>query len=148
MKTPESPLRPADGQLRFGWWSLFGWLAIGFALEILHGFKIGWYLDANQATRRLMFTLAHAHGTLLALVNIAAVLTARCVKGFEVSRGAARSLIGSAILLPVGFLLGGLIIHDGDPGLGVFLVPVGAVLLIYGVGRMARDLSIQAKRAG
>jgi len=27
--------------------------------------KIGWYLNVDQEMRRLMFTLAHAHGTLL-----------------------------------------------------------------------------------
>src|SRR6185369_15953865 len=90
---------------------------------------------------RLMFTLAHAHGTLLALVNIAAGLTARALKQFEFAPSASKSLLASSILLPFGFLFGGLVIHSGDPGLGILLVPVGAVFLLYGVGRMARDLS-------
>ena len=47
----------------------------------------------------------------------------------------------AAILLPAGFLLGGIVIHDADPGLGVWLVPVGALLLFYGVARVALDLS-------
>ena len=35
--------------LRFGWWSLLVFLSLGIALETLHGFKIGWYLDvANE----------------------------------------------------------------------------------------------------
>ncbi len=134
-------MNPSDRHLRFGWWSLFTFLTLGVVLETLHGFKIGWYLDVDVEMRRLMFTLAHAHGTLLALVNIAAGLTLRLVKGFELSSGASRSLIWGSILLPAGFLLGGLIIHDGDPGLGVVLVPVGALLLLYGVGSAARSLS-------
>ena len=59
----------ADRNLRFGWWSLLVFLCVGAVLEALHGFKIGWYVDVGNETRRLMFTLAHAHGTLLALVN-------------------------------------------------------------------------------
>ena len=62
----------ADRNLRFGWWALLFFLSLGAVLETLQGFKIGWYLDVGNETRRLMFTLAHAHGTLLALVNIAA----------------------------------------------------------------------------
>ena len=44
---------------------------LGVFLETLHGFKAGFYLDASSATRRLMWTLAHAHGTLLSLVHLA-----------------------------------------------------------------------------
>ena len=36
-----------------------------------------------------------------------------------------------------GFLLGGLVIHAGDPGKGILLVPVGAALLITAVGLSA-----------
>ncbi|MEI7550934.1 MAG: hypothetical protein WCL24_01315 [Verrucomicrobiota bacterium] len=134
------PLTPSDRHLRFGWWSLFASLALGIGLETLHGFKLGWYLNVDVEMRRLMFTLAHAHGALLALVNIAAGLTLRTVKGFTLTPQASRALIWGAGLLPVGFLLGGLVIHDGDPGLGVLLVPIGALALLYGVGSAARSL--------
>lgn len=134
-------MNSSDRHLRYGWWSLFGFLSLGLLLEVLHGFKIGWYLDANQEMRRLMFTLAHAHGTLLGLVNIAAGLTLRMVKGFEVSRALSLSLLWGSGLLPAGFFLGGIIIHDGDPGLGVLLVPLGALLLLYAVWGFARTLS-------
>ena len=130
-----------DRHLRFGWWSLLAYLALGIGLEILHGFKLGWYLDAGNEVRRLMFTLAHAHGTLLALVNMAAGLTARGRTDFALRPSASLSLLASSVLLPVGFFLGGVVIHGGDPGLGILLVPVGAGLLLYGVGRVARDLS-------
>lgn len=133
-------MNPSDRHLRYGWWSLFTFLALGVLLETLHGFKIGWYLNVDAEMRRLMFTLAHAHGTLLALVNIALGLTLRAVKGFELARGPSLSVVWGSGLLPAGFFLGGLIIHDGDPGLGVLLVPVGALLLLYGVYSTARAL--------
>jgi len=131
----------ANRNLCFGWWSLLVFLSLGGALETLHGFKIGWYADVGNETRRLMFTLAHAHGTLLALINIAAGLTARNVDRFELRSSVSFALIWAAILLPAGFFLGGIVIYDGDPGLGVWLVPVGAILLFYSVARIALDLS-------
>jgi hypothetical protein len=134
-------LKASDLQLRFGWWSLLAYLSLGIGLEILHGFKIGWYLDVGNETRRLMFTLAHAHGVLLALVNLAAGFTVRVVPGFELAPSASNSLLGAAVLLPGGFFLGGVAIHGGDPGLGIWIVPIGAILLLYGVGRVALDLS-------
>ena len=88
-------------------------------LEALHGFKIGWYVDVGNETRRLMFTLAHAHGTLLALVNIAAGLTARMVERFTLRPSVSFALIWAALLLPAGFFLGGIVIYDGD----IFFLP-------------------------
>jgi uncharacterized membrane protein len=138
---PQTTQKKADRNLRFGWWSLLIFLLFGGALETLHGFKIGWYLDVGNEMRRLMFTLAHAHGTLLALVNIAAGLTARSVARFDLRPSISSVLIWAAILLPVGFFLGGVVTYGGDPGLGVWLVPVGAILLFYSVARIALDLS-------
>jgi hypothetical protein len=131
----------ADRNLRFGWWSLLIFLSLGAVLETLHGFKIGWYVDVGNETRRLMFTLAHAHGTLLALVNIAAGLTVRMVELFTLRPSVSFALIWAAILLPGGFFLGGIVTYDGDPGLGVWLVPFGAALLFYSIARIALDLS-------
>ena len=130
-----------DRNLRFGWWSLLVFLSLGGVLETLHGFKIGWYVDVGNETRRLMFTLAHSHGTLLALVNIAAGLTVRILDRFALGSSVSFALIWAAILLPGGFFLGGIVIYDGDPGLGVWLVPVGAALLFYSITRIAIDLS-------
>jgi hypothetical protein len=52
-----------------------------------------------------------------------------------------RSLVGSLILLPMGFLLGGIFVHGGDPGLGVLLVPPGALLLFVAVLLAARGMA-------
>jgi hypothetical protein len=126
----------ATRHLRLGWWSLFGWLLLGLGLETMHGFKAGWYLDVGQETRRLMLTLAHAHGTLLGLVNIAAGVTLKA-RPFAPGR-ASGALLAGALLLPLGFLLGGLVTNDGDPGLGIVLVPVGGLLVAFGVFGFAR----------
>jgi len=145
MKRPSkhvaSMTEQTDRNLRFGWWSLLVFLSLGAVLETLQGFKLGWYLDVKNETRRLMFTLAHAHGTLLAVVNIAAGLTVRTVERFTLRSSVSFSLIWAAILLPAGFFLGGIVTYDGDPGLGVWLVPIGAALLFYSIARIALDLS-------
>ena len=63
--------RAVSFHLRVGWWSMLVFLTLGVVLEALHAFKAGFYLDVSQETRRLMWTLAHAHGTLFGLVHIA-----------------------------------------------------------------------------
>jgi membrane protein DedA with SNARE-associated domain len=50
-------------------------------------------------------------------------------------------LIWAGILFPVGFFLGGVVTYGGDPGLGIWLVPIAALLLVYSVVRIALDLS-------
>jgi hypothetical protein len=121
--------------LRFGWWTLLFFLTLGLGLEVLHGFKVGFYLNVSNETRRLMWTLAHAHGTLLALVNIGFALTVRLLPEWAArERGIASTCLrGATCLIPAGFFLGGTIIYSGDPGLGILLVPAGAILLIIAV---------------
>jgi len=126
--------------LRFGWWSLLVFLTLGIVLEALHGFKIGAYLNVSNSTRRLLWTLAHAHGTALALVHIAFGVTTSYLTGWA---GRARafasvSLIAASVFLPGGFFLGGLVIYAGDPGMGILLVPLGALFLFLAVFFCAR----------
>lgn len=141
---------PADRALacarrhrRFGWWSLFCFLALGFVLEGLHGFKIGWYLDVSNETRRLMFTLAHAHGALLALLNIVFALSLQTSP--EAERPSldlvSRTLLAGSLVLPGGFFLGGLYVHGGDPGIGALLAPLGGLLLLAAIALHARSES-------
>jgi hypothetical protein len=129
--------------LKVGWWSLLVFLTMGLVLESLHGFKVGAYLNISNETRRLMWTLAHAHGTLLALVQIAFAFTVRLMPGWpERARGlVSASFIAAGWLMPLGFFLGGLVIYSGDPGLGILLVPVGGLLLLVAVFATARALS-------
>ena len=121
--------------LHVGWWSLLAFLTLGFILESFHGFKVGFYLDVSSSTRRLMWTLAHAHGTLFSLLNVLFALSIRVMPDWsEASRTlASRCLLGALVLIPLGFFLGGIFIRGGDPGLGVLLVPPGALLLFVGV---------------
>ena len=130
--------------LRIGWWSLLCFLTLGIVLEGMHGLKIGWYLDVGNEARRLMWTLAHAHGVLLSLVHVVFAQTLSIVsttgRDSHPPRWASSCLMGASIALPGGFFLGGIYIYDGDPGLGVFLVPVGAALLFVSVLLIARRM--------
>lgn len=125
--------------VRFGWSQLFVFLLLGIALEAMHGFKTGWYLNAGEETRRLLLTLAHAHGVLLGLVNIAVGATLRSLPGMSPTRFRASSplLLTGSILMPSGFLLGGFVTYGGDPGMGVFLVAPGALVVALAVGLIA-----------
>ncbi len=126
---------------KWGWSMLFVFLTLGFFLEALHGFKAGFYLDASSEARRLMWTLAHAHGTLLSVVNLvfAAYLNSRADRLPVQMKLASRSLMGGSILLPAGFFFGGFFIYDGDPGLFIYVAPVGALLLMVAVFLIARS---------
>ena len=77
--------------LRVGWLALLVFLSLGIILESLHGFKVGLYLDVSNQTRRFMWTLAHAHGTLLALVNLAFALTLHLLP--EIGRASCRERV-------------------------------------------------------
>ena len=61
--------------LAIGWATLLVFLSLGMVLEVFHGFKVRWYVDLNNATRRLMWTLAHAHGVLIGLIHISFAAT-------------------------------------------------------------------------
>ena len=121
--------------LRWGWWALLGYLTVGMALETMQGFKLGWYLNTDNETRRLMFTLGHAHGVLLGILNLGFAFTQKVFgkQGASTPRLASQTLIAATILLPLGFLLGGIKVYGGDPGWGILLVPIGAVLLFIAV---------------
>lgn len=140
----------ARRHLRFGWWSLLVFAGLGLALESFHGFKVRAYLDVSNDTRRLMWTLAHAHGTLLSLVHIVFGLSVRVVPDMSAQDRPSISwcLIGASVLLPAGFFLGGVAFYGGDPGIGVLLVPIGAVSLIAAVFLLARQVGPSSGRRG
>lgn len=121
--------------LCFGWWQLLAFLTLGIALEVMHGIKLGWYLDVDNETRRLMLTLAHTHGTLLGLVNLAFSWTVTRLPAWRASqlKIASWSLLAASLLMPLGFLLGGLFPYIGDPSLGILLLPAAAVFLLVAV---------------
>ncbi|MGI9627978.1 MAG: hypothetical protein ACR2QM_14165 [Longimicrobiales bacterium] len=119
----------------FGWKALFVFIALGIVLEALHGLKVDWYLSTSMSTRRHMWTLAHAHGTLLGLINIAfaSYVPWHIEHRGELHPWASRLFILATVVMPAGFFLGGIGFYAGDPGLGILLVPVGGLFLIAGV---------------
>jgi hypothetical protein len=153
-----SPVETRDAIVRrhllIGWWSLLLFVSLGLVLETLHGFKVAWYVNTGEAeTTRLMLRLAHAHGTFLALLHLAFAWTATQASS-PASRSrsvASRSLQAAGILIPAGFFLAGLPgfvktgglrlgVLGGDPGLGIVLVPLGALLLLLAVFLTARQI--------
>lgn len=136
----------ARRHLRFGWWSLLVFGAAGLGLEVLHGFKVQSYLGVSNDTRRLMWTLAHAHGTLLGVVHVLFGLTVRIAPDLAEHRRSLISncLIGASVLLPGGFFLGGAVFYGGDPGVSVLVVPVGATLLLFALFTLARFVTPSA----
>ncbi len=90
-----------------------------------------------------MWPLAHAHGTLLSLVHLAlaAFLNTHIDWADRSRKIASRALMGAGILLPAAFFFGGLFAYDGDPGLLIYLVPVGALLMWLAIFLTARACS-------
>jgi hypothetical protein len=118
-----------------GWCGLLVFLCLGGLLETLHGFKLGFYLDPTHKLRRELWTLAHAHGTLLSLVHIGfAAGLLHFGRWSEAGlKLASFFLLDALLLMPLGFFLGGWSPSESDPSLGILLVPLGAVLLLVAV---------------
>ncbi|QDV05241.1 hypothetical protein Poly30_07370 [Planctomycetes bacterium Poly30] len=128
--------------VRVGWVAMLLFFFGGLVLEALHGFKVDAYLGADNETRRHLWTLAHAHGTLLGLVNLAFAWTLSRPQPFRegAARFASRCFFGATILMPAGFFLGGVVFYGGDPGVGIALLPLGALLLIVATAITARQV--------
>lgn len=118
-----------------GWCALLVFLSMGAYLEYLHGFKVGFYLDPQNRIRREMWTLAHSHGTLFALIQIAFALGLAHFGHWTAGRLKLASFffLDAVLLVPLGFFLGGLNPSEGDPWVGILLVPLGAALLFIAV---------------
>tara|TARA_R110002072_G_scaffold25443_6_gene85211 strand:+ start:171256 stop:171744 length:489 start_codon:yes stop_codon:yes gene_type:complete len=146
--------------LRIGWTSLLVFVVLGGVLESMHGFKVDWYLAVGNETQRLLWRLAHAHGTFLSLVHIgfaatlshmssgivsAEIVSSETVSPETATRGALPKFAGASlttalIALPGGFLLGAFGGHGGDPGIGIVLVPFGLVMLVVAIIGTLRKL--------
>ena len=133
--------------LRLGWIALLVFVTLGAVLEALHAFKSGAYLGVGNEMRRLMWTLAHAHGIGLSLLQLGFAATLQLGFAARTPRLqlASRLLRWATLLLPAGFFLGGIATYEGDPGVGVLLAPVGALLLWSGVLLVAMEL-VAARR--
>ena len=125
----------SSGQEKFslasqGWFSLAIFMAFGLLFEGLIGYRSPAYL--NDPMRRELFRLAHAHGTILSLVLLIAdqYLASREI---TIPRPALLSLRIGAVIMPLGFLLGGIWHTETDPHFLVILSPIGGVMLIFGI---------------
>lgn len=124
---PAASASPADRLLRQGWASIAVWMSVGLLLEGLIGYKIPAYLSDPQ--RRELFRLGHTHGTLLGILLVVAALVLQ--RGAEVPKAAWTALRIGAVLMPAGFFVAGIWHTESDPGLAIWLVPPGALLIIY-----------------
>ena len=119
------------GRVTFqGWLSLALWMSFGLLLESLMAYKSPAYLDDPQ--RRELFRLAHAHGSLLGVVMVIAAMWARNA-GARLSRLVILAVRFGAAVMPIGFLVAGLWHPESDPGVAIWLVPAGALPLIFGL---------------
>jgi uncharacterized membrane protein YgdD (TMEM256/DUF423 family) len=123
-----------SGVILQAWLSIALWMSFGLLLESLIGYRVPAYL--RDELRRELFRLAHTHGALLNLVLLGAAL---CIDRELVrpSKFGLLSLRLGAVVMPVGFLLGGIWHTEGEPGIGVWLAPLGGVLVILGAVDMA-----------
>jgi hypothetical protein len=125
---------------RTGLWLLAVSLPLGLTLEALHAWKVPVYL--GSALRRELWTLAHAHGNLLGILCLVFALLAPRVFGEDraVRAAAERLLAAGAVLMPLGFLLGGVMNREGDPSVAIVLVPLGGALVFTALVRAALRL--------
>jgi hypothetical protein len=137
---PLDPTALVHRHLRAGWWGLALFVALGVVLELLHAIKAPYYVDAGRETTRLLLRLAHAHGTLLSILNIVYALTIGAAPS-TARPSVSAALLAALVLVPGGFFLGGAWAHGGDPGLGVLLVPAGAAVLFIGALIVGRSVT-------
>ena len=129
----DSPTRAA---LVLGWILLAVFLPLGMTLEALHAMKLAVYLDSPL--RRELWTLAHAHGNLLGILCLVfAALGERAIPDERARASISRWLCIGAVSMPLGFFLGGILNYEGDPSLGILLVPAGGLCLLYALLRAA-----------
>lgn len=137
--TATAPQKSGDPAIRktvrAGWLLLAIALPFGVTLEALHGFKVQAYLASEM--RREMWRLAHAHGTLLGMLCLVSAAIADAHIPEAIRARVLAMIRWGAVLMPLGFFLGGVLNSEGDPSLGILLVPPGALLLIAALVRAA-----------
>lgn len=130
--------------LRYGWTAVAAFLLLGLFLESLHLIKASFYMDLR--IRQELWTLAHAHGTLLAVLNLLFALSGEhCIVSERARQLGSQAMRAGALLVPVGFFLGGIGTYEGDPSLFVVFVPIGAVLVFLATAQLAWGAWSQGK---
>lgn len=122
---------------RFGWVLVLLSLCFGAALESLEAFR--WAPLVLDGWKTRLWSLAHFHGVALGLVNLVYVQWADVPSlSAAAKRAASGLLLAGSVLMPLGFLLGGVGHSEVDPSLGVLLSPAGALLVILSVALQTR----------
>jgi hypothetical protein len=106
------------------------WMSFGLLLEGFIGFRVPSYMSVS--VRRELLQLAHTHGTLLSLILLAVAICAKCELVFPRKFAIIALRIGS-ILMPLGFLFGGIWLIKDEPNPSIFLAPLGGLLMIFGI---------------
>ncbi len=104
-------------------------LASGIWLEAMYGLRADGWLD--DPLRREFMRLGHAHGSLLAMLNVVMAVALERLRTPE--RWAAKIRVAGVLgasLVGIGFFGGGLWHGPTDPGPMVLLVPAGAFMLV------------------
>jgi hypothetical protein len=157
MNAPKRPAAAPDRSLALaarrhfaiGWCGLVVAMSAGLVIDAMLGLKVGYYLDVDHQTRRLMWRLAHAHAAGISLVHLGiAAYFAFGARAWSArlqiaSQGATLGLIA----MPAGFFLGGYQLYGGEPGLGIFLTPFGGMVLIVAAACLAWDAIASTKSA-
>ncbi len=125
--------RAAQQSLRYGFTALLLFVLGGLTLEFLHLIKAPWYLENHL--RRELWVLAHAHGALLAVFNLA---FAALLPRIAAAANAGVWLRWGAALVPAGFFGGGIANSEGDPSLLIVLTPIGALGVVIALVLSAR----------
>ena len=102
-------------------------LATGLWLEAMIGLRLAGWVD--DPLRREFLRLGHAHGGLLALLNLGLALE-RLGTPDPWARAIRPAALLGALLVGLGFIVGGLWHGPTDPGLPVLVVPAGALMLL------------------
>lgn len=146
MREPPPSAQLARRHVALGLWALLVFITLGATLEALHAFKADAYLNVENDARRLLWRLAHAHGTLLAILHLVfgLLLGSGYFQESSKLRIASGALRAALVLLPGGFFLGGVATRGGDPGPFVLLVPPGAICLFAAVLLAALSLRREA----
>src|SRR5262245_60958490 len=117
-----------------GWLGLAFWMSFGLLFETLMAFRAPAYLEDGE--RRELFRLAHAHGSAFGFLLVAASLWVSA-RGVQLGRLSWQALRAGTVLMPFGFLFAGVWHPEGDPGFAIWLVPIGAISLVFGLISLA-----------
>lgn len=126
----------SDAHLRASLGTVALFLAMGLWLEAMYGLRAEGWID--DTLRREFLRLGHAHGTLLGILNVALAWAMGRLETPAAWAGRIRlAALAGAVLVPVGFVGGGLWHGPTDPGPVVLVVPAGAMMLLASVVAVA-----------